>query len=63
MAQNIMSVPYKGLGGWADGVGSGLRLPFRHNGTSCCVKGAVNGLKTTLQGKAGLSITVMDVWE
>jgi len=48
MAQNIMSAAYKG-GGW---VGNGLRLPFRHN-----------GLQTTLQGKAGFQITVMDDWE
>jgi len=46
-----------------DGVGGGLRLPFRHNGTSCSAKGAVNGFQTTLQGKAGLPITVMDDWE
>jgi len=51
-----MSAPYKGVGGV-------LRLPFRHNGTSCYAKGAVNGLHTTLQGKAGLLITVMDDWE
>jgi len=42
--------------GWADGVDSGLRLPFRHNGTSCCAKGAINGLQTTLQGRAGLPL-------
>jgi len=30
---------------------------------SCCAKGTVNGLQTTLQGKAGLLITVMDNWE
>jgi len=47
------------VGGW-DGVGGGLRLSFRHNGTSCCAKGAVNGLQTTLQAKAGQLITVMD---
>jgi len=53
------------VGGWGgvDGVGGGLRLPFRHNGTSCCAKGAVNGLQTTLQGKAGCLITIMDDWE
>jgi len=44
-------------------MGSRLRLPFRHNGTSCCAKGAINGLQTTLQGKAGCPITVMDDWE
>jgi len=49
--------------GGMDGVGGGLRLPFRHNGTSCCAKGAVNGLQTTLQAKAGRPITVMDDWE
>jgi len=43
------------VGGWdgVDGVGGGLKLPFRHNGTSCCAKGAVNALQTTLQVKAG----------
>jgi len=34
VAQNITSATYKGVGG-------GLRLPFRHNGTSCCAKGAI----------------------
>jgi len=65
VAQNIMSATYKGVGGWGgvNGVGGGLRLSFRHNGTSCCAKGAVDGLQTTLQGKAGLLITVMDNWE
>jgi len=54
------------VGGWGevDGMGGGLRLPFRYNGTSCCcAKGAINGLQTTLQGKAGHLITVMDDWE
>jgi len=68
VAQNIMSATYKGVGWWADevgvdGVGSGLRLLFRHNGTGCCTKRAVNGVQTTLQGKTGLPITVMDDWE
>jgi len=45
------------------GVDDGLRLPFRHNGTSCCAKRADNGPQTTLQGKAGCPITVMDDWE
>jgi len=58
MAQNIMSAPYKEVGGvgrWGevDGVGGGPRLPFRHNGTSCCAKGAVNGLQTTQKAKPG----------
>jgi len=44
-------------------VGGGLRLLFRHNGISCCAKGAINGLQTTLQGKAGRPIMVMDDWE
>jgi len=47
-----------GWGGWG-----GLRLPFRHNGTSLCTKGTVSGLQTTLQGKADLPITVMDDWK
>jgi len=53
------------VGGWGsvDGVGSGLRLPFRHNGTSCCTKGAISGLQITLQAKAGRPKTVMDDWE
>jgi len=53
------------VGGWSglDGVGGGLRLPFRHNGTSCCAKGAINGHQITLQGKVGCLITVMDNWE
>jgi len=46
-----------------DGVGGRLRLPFRHNGTKCCAKGAFNGLQTTLQAEAGWLITVMDNWE
>jgi len=41
-------------------VGSGLRLSFK---ISYCAKRVVNGLQTTLQGKAGLPITVMDDWE
>jgi len=45
------------MGGWW------AQVTFRHNGTSCCAKGAVNGLQTTLQGKAGLPITVIDNWE
>jgi len=56
VAQNIMSAAYKRVGG-------GLRLLFRHNGTSCCAKGTVNGLQTTLQDKAGCPIIVMDDWE
>jgi len=58
-----MSATYKGVGRWwseVEGVGSGLRLPFRHNGTSFCAKEVINGLQTTLQGKAGCLITVMD---
>jgi len=54
VAQNIMSALYKGVGGWVNGVGGALRLPFRHDGTSCCAKGAVNGpqaTRTTRQSK------------
>jgi len=51
------------MGGWVDGMGGGLKLPFRHYGTSCCAKGTVNVLQTTLQGKVGCLITVMDDWE
>jgi len=64
VAQNITSAAYKGwVGGskgWVEGVGGKLRLPFKHNGTNCCAKGAVNGLQTKLQGKEGCPITVMD---
>jgi len=57
-------VPHiRGWVGGVDGVGGRLRLSFRHNGTSCCAKGAVNGLQTILQGKTGLPITVMYYWE
>jgi len=63
VAQNITSAAYKGVGRWVDGVGGGLRLLFRHNGTSWCAKRAINGLQTTLQGKAGHLIIVMDNWE
>jgi len=50
-------------GWWGGGGGARLRLPFRHKWTSCCAKGAVNGLQITLQSKAGHLITVMDNWE
>jgi len=63
VAQNITSATYKGwMGGWdgMSGVGGELRLLFRHNGTGCCAKGAIIGLQTTLQAKAGCPITVMD---
>jgi len=52
-------------GGWVGrwgGMGGGLRLPFRHNGTGRCAKGAISGLQTTLQAKAVQPITVMDDW-
>jgi len=32
----------------------------QHNGTSCVPKGAINGPQTTVQGKEGCLITVMD---
>jgi len=35
-------------------------LPFRHNGTSCEPKEPSLGLQTTLQGKAGHLVTIMD---
>jgi len=72
VAQNITSASYKGVGEWVDrwggvdGVDSGLRLSFRHNGTSCCAKGAVNGLsKPHYKPKQAVRspITVMDNWE
>jgi len=59
VAQNITSALYKWVGGWM----GWAKANFRHNGTSYCNKRAVNGLQTTLQGKAGLPITVMDDWE
>jgi len=49
--------------GGVDGVGSGLRLLFRHNGTSCCAKGAISSLQTTLKQIADHLITMMDDWE
>jgi len=61
-----MSAPYKEVGGWMGWGGWGgwwAKANFRHSGTSCCAKRAVSGLQTTLQGKAGLLITVMDNWE
>jgi len=71
VAQNITNAPHimgwvgVRVGGWGgvDGMGGGLRLTFRHNETSCCAKGAVNGLQTTLKDKAGRLMTVMDDWE
>jgi len=52
-----------GSRGGVEEVSGGLRLPFRHNGTSCCAKGAINDLQTTIQGKTDLPITVMNDWE
>jgi len=68
MWHKISQVPHirnEWVGGWDGvyGVGGGLRLPLRHNGTSCCGKGAINGPQTTLQGKADHLITFMDDWE
>jgi len=63
VAQNITSAPYKRVSGLTDGVGGGLRLPFRHNVTTFFVKEAVSGPQTTLQGEVGHLITVMDDWE
>jgi len=67
MVQNITSATYKGWVGESRGKVKGvvgwLRLPFRYNGTSCCAKGAINCHQTTLQGKVGHPITVMDDWE
>jgi len=54
-------VPHIG-GGWVEWR-AGLRLPLRHNGTSCA-KVAIHGPQTTLQGKAGHLVIVMaDDWE
>jgi len=61
MWHKISWVPH--IRGYVDGVGGGLRLPFRHNGTICCAKWAINGTQTTLKGKADLPITAMDDWE
>jgi len=52
-----------GRWGGVDGVGSGLRLPSDTIGPVAVPTKAINGHQTTLQGKAGLSITVMDDWE
>jgi len=48
------------VGGWG---GWWAKANFRHNGTSFCAKGAVNGPQTTLKSKADLLITVTDDWE
>jgi len=52
-----------GSRGGVEEVSGGLRLPFRHNGTSCVPKELSHGLQTTLQGKAGHLITIIDDWE
>jgi len=49
--------------GWVEGIGGELRLPFRHNGTSCVPKELPRGPQTTLQSKAGRLVTVMGDWE
>jgi len=69
VAQNIIGATYKRWvggsrgrveGGW---VGGGLRLPFRHDGTSCVPKEPLMAPQTTLQGIAGHLITVVDNWK
>jgi len=52
-----------GVGGWSGRVGGVLRLPFRHSGTSCVPREPSHGPPTTLQGKAGCLVMVMDNWE
>jgi len=59
VAQNIMSNAYKGEGGWWAQVNFQTQLQW----DLLCAKGTINGYKTTLQGIAGLLITVMDDWE
>jgi len=47
-------------------VGCGFRLPFRHNRTSLVPEEPSHGIQTsetTLKGKAGHLVTVMDNWE
>jgi len=46
-----------------EGVGGGLRLPFRHNEIGCVSGELLHGPQTTLQGKAGCLIAVMNDWE
>jgi len=53
MWHKISQMPH--IRGGVDGMGGGLRC--------CCAKEAINGFQTTLQAKAGRSITVMDDWE
>jgi len=50
-------------GSRVEGMVGGLRLPFRHNGTSCMSGEPSHGPQTTLQGKAGHLVTVMYDWE
>jgi len=67
MAQNITSAAYKGVGGWVDGWGGWggqwAKAAFQTQWDQLLCKGAVNGLQTTLQGKAGRPIMAMDDWE
>jgi len=64
MAQNIRSAAYKVVGGWEYGWGREggwwAQVTIQTQCDQCCAKGAVSGLQTILQGKAGLSIRVMD---
>jgi len=49
--------------GWGEGGGQWAQATFQTQWDQLCAKEAVNGPQTTLQGKAGHSITVMDDWE
>jgi len=54
VAQNITSATYKGQvnksRGGMEGVGGGLRLLYRHNGTSCMPEELSHCPQTTLNG-------------
>jgi len=63
VAQNIRSAAYKGRRGGVKGVNGGLRLTFRHNGTSCVPKELSMAPKLHYKGIVGRLITVMDDWE
>jgi len=49
-----------GSRGGVRGVGGGLTLPFRHNGMSCEPNEPSHGLQTTLQGKVGHLVIIVD---
>jgi len=60
-----MSATYKEVGEWEKGGGVGwwAQVILQSQWDQLYAKGAVNGPQTTLQGKAGHLIAVMDNWE